>query len=116
MQLSAGPGDWSPAWSPDGDRIAFFRSEGALPGLDAMEADGSSVVQLVAGDANSRYHNPAPTWSPDGDWIAFNCSDVQGRLCKVNASGDPVAPVVIIEQAGQLSYPSWSPDGDAHRA
>ena len=67
VQLSAGPGDWSPAWSPDGDRIAFFRSEGALPGLYVMEADGSSVVQLGAGDASSRYRDPAPTWSPDGD-------------------------------------------------
>jgi hypothetical protein len=57
VQLTAGPGDADPAWSPDGRRIAFAR-QGAI---HIMSADGSDVVRLTDRPAARQ-----PTWSADG--------------------------------------------------
>ena len=58
--------DADPAWSPDGESIAFRRS-GADGNWDIyrMGADGSNVRPFVTGP--SRDHKP--TWSPDGDQL-----------------------------------------------
>jgi Tol biopolymer transport system component len=53
----------SPAWSPEGTRVAF----GALGGLYVVAADGNGVPSLVA--AGSEFHSPR--WSADGNRIAF---------------------------------------------
>lgn len=65
--LTAGRSDTAPAWSPDGQRVAFLRPQDgaaqvwALP-LDGGEAEQLTVLPLGAG---------APVWSPDGSTIAF---------------------------------------------
>jgi len=48
-----------PAWSPDGQRIAF-----SVGGLWVMDADGSNQTQLT--DSGQE-----PAWHPDGTKIAF---------------------------------------------
>jgi PKD repeat protein len=102
VQLSTGPGDGDPAWSPDGSRIAFTRSSGGTTGVFIMDADGGNVVQRTTSGGD-------PTWSPDGGWIAFACSD--GGLCKVTAADDGTSPDTVVQPVGQLSGPAWSPDG-----
>lgn len=73
-RLTESPGyDFSPAWSPDGTKIAFTRApvEGmnTNPGdIYVMSADGGGLMNLT--------NNPAwdqdPAWSPDGTQIAFS--------------------------------------------
>ena len=54
----------TPAWSPDGRRIAFSSSRGhAHSSIYAMSADGSEITPLSRGGV--------PVWSPDGGRIAF---------------------------------------------
>src|SRR3712207_533097 len=55
--------DLSPAWSPDGSRIAFSRDFDSY----SMDADGSNRTQLT-NNSDSEYN---PTWSPDGSRIAY---------------------------------------------
>ena len=55
--------DTQPAFSPDGDRIAF-RSDRDGGGIFLMGATGESVVRLTHFGFN-------PSWSPSGDEIAF---------------------------------------------
>ena len=106
VQLSTGPGDGDPAWSPDGSRIAFTRSSGGTSGVFIVNADGGNVVQRAASGGD-------PTWSPDGQWIAFACSDASSQqgICKVRAADDGTTPDTIVQTVGQVSGPAWSPDG-----
>jgi len=59
--------DGSPAWSPDGRRIAFHSGRDGNMEIYVMDADGSKQTRLTdhaAGDGS-------PAWSPDGSKIAF---------------------------------------------
>jgi TolB protein len=111
VQLSAGPADGDPAWSPDGSRIAFTRL-GSAPGIYIMTAEGANPVRRASFDDNAASFG-APTWSPDGAWIAFDCpGDGWGRsICKVSAADDGTDPVRFFSAIGYLSGVAWSPDG-----
>lgn len=62
--------DFAPAWSPDGSRIAFMRSNRSDYAWDiyVMNSDGSDLRRLT--DFPGYDGNPA--WSPDGTLIAFS--------------------------------------------
>src|SRR2546423_5046059 len=57
----------NPAWSPDGTRIAFDRTD--TESLYVADADGKGVKKLAGDDAR------LPDWSPDGTRIAFSDTD-----------------------------------------
>jgi TolB protein len=60
----------SPAWSPDGKRIAFVTSTGLWEHqIFVMNADGSDVKQVTHDDDA---YSLAPEWSPDGSRILFS--------------------------------------------
>jgi Tol biopolymer transport system component len=66
-QITEGPNDYNPQWSPDGRRIVFERS--AVEGDSAVwivNADGTGERELHGGP-----YAEHPRWSPDGRWIAF---------------------------------------------
>jgi Tol biopolymer transport system component len=70
----------SPAWSPDGRRVAFSQTggESSPAAISVMNADGTGLHALTSGDSL----NGDPSWSPDGSLIAFD-SDRAG----VSSSG-----------------------------
>jgi TolB protein len=58
------PGDddeFAPAWSPDGERIAFIGDRDGNDQLYVMRADGTGLVRLTSGQADKE----APAWSTD---------------------------------------------------
>ncbi len=63
-------GNCKPAWSPDGNLIAWVNHSRFNPVTDIwlMKADGSEKRNLTD---NNPYWAFYPTWSPDGKWIAF---------------------------------------------
>ncbi len=50
---------YSPSWSPDGEQIAFVRSDGITGDIYVVNADGSGLVQLTYGGVDSQ-----PDWGP----------------------------------------------------
>jgi Tol biopolymer transport system component len=81
----------SPAWSPDGTKIAFTGNRG---GVYVMKTDGSDQRKLAEGDS--------PAWSSDGTKIAFVGT---GGIYVMNADGSGQRKLAHGDQ------PTWSPDG-----
>jgi len=65
--------DCDPAWSPDGNRIAFSSGKYGCEQIHVMDADGSNVAKLT--DEELECHDPS--WSPDGKKIAFSAGKVR---------------------------------------
>jgi hypothetical protein len=104
VQLTDGPSDCSPSWSPDGLRLAFVRGCGQLSRIHIMDADGSNLVMREAGG------NPA--WSPDGKRIAFtSMSDGSQGIFVMPADDDGSLTLEVLNRPGWDGDPSWSPDG-----
>ncbi|MBI5944894.1 MAG: PD40 domain-containing protein [Chloroflexi bacterium] len=101
--------DDSPAWSPDGTRIAFVSDRDGGREIYLMNADGSSVRKLT----DSSTFNDHFTWSPDGTKIVyFSVEDYlfdDGNLMIMNADGSNKTP--LTSEPGKYKFLSWSPDG-----
>lgn len=59
--------EWAPAWSADGQQIAFVSERDGDSEICIMNADGSNQTCLTDNQAEDL----APAWSPDGQQIAF---------------------------------------------
>ena len=100
----------APAFSPDGQRIAYFRqaSDGGRIWISPV-AGGPPVEVAHANDAQD-----LPTWSPDGAWIVYpqNSGGRVGQwsLMKMRV-GSKTPPQVLVANIAPLSPVKWAPDG-----
>jgi Tol biopolymer transport system component len=100
--------DKQPAFSPDGERIAF-RSEREPAGLYVMEATGENVRRVTEGG----FH---PSWSPDGREIVYSNA---GRDAPDVRNNKPSQIWAVNVESGakrllsdlDAMQPAWSPHG-----
>ena len=90
--------DYRPAYSPDGNQIAFVRDRGGTPNIYVMDSDGGNVVRLT------NHGGLEPAWSPDGSKIAYSIHD---GIYVMNADGSGSRQLT----SAQDKEPAWSPDG-----
>jgi TolB protein len=94
QRLTQGEGNFDPAWSPDGSRIAFTTSRfGNQPEIALMNPDGSGVTRVVPGFS--------PAWTPSGQILFASTAGVH----VVNQDGSGLTRLF----AGSAFAPAWRP-------
>ena len=100
--------DRGPAWSPDGQRIAWFSEVDGEYALRIRPQAGTAPAKVIPLNGGGFYFDLK--WSPDGEWVSYRDNTLsifvlrlkQGRPIKV--ASEPVYGPVI------TTHHSWSPD------
>ncbi len=103
----------NPAYSPDGQWIAFDRDNGAEDDIYTVYRNGESELNLTASQDGQARH---PDWSPDGQTIVYQ-RDVPGGgmdmgydIYTMDPGGANVLP--IVQGTVDQTNPVVSPDGE----
>jgi Tol biopolymer transport system component len=98
--------DMSPAWSPDGTRIAFVSDRDGNAEIYTMNADGTGQTNVT----NHPETDESPAWSPDGTRIVFTSGrDGNAEIYAMSADGS--AQTRLTDNSAFDRSPVWSPDG-----
>jgi TolB protein len=97
----------SPAWSPDGQNLAYVSFENRLPSVyvQFLKTGERRLVSARAGV------NQAPAWSPDGTKLALTLSTRDGNLDIYVLDLATQALTRITDDPGIDTEPQWSKDG-----
>lgn len=96
-----------PAWSPDGQSIAYFSDESGQYELHISNQTGGGEVRKfpLAKDATYYFH---PVWSPDSKLIAFHDNKMQVWVLDTAARKASVIDKGVVNDNDYDA--SWSPD------
>ena len=106
LTRSPGAADRDPAWSPDGQRLAWLSDESGEYALHIRDQGGLENVRRIAlGEPPSFFYRPR--FSPDGKKIVL--ADKRGIVWLVDVEkGGP--PVKVDQDPWEIPEPVWSPD------
>ncbi|MCP4640315.1 MAG: hypothetical protein GY851_07785 [bacterium] len=89
-RVGSGVRDGAPAWSPDGNRIAYTTAKDGGLRVRIVDADGSNP----AGPEHANEWNRQPVWSPDGTRIAYT-------------AGEPPAEHIVVYDVATKAEARW---------
>jgi TolB protein len=103
---SAGNYCFQPAWSPDGEWIAFASDRDGDIEIYKVRQTGTELTRLTS----SPSVDCRPKWSPDARWLAFVSNrDGNEDIFVMRADGTDVRNLTA--NSAVDDHPAWSPDG-----
>ena len=110
-RLTSDPGDRSPAWSYDGDWLAFSRCDDTDCDIWIARADGSEERAITDTPSLNEWE---PSWEPANDAIVFRECPVDSgpnscELRTVDTSSGATETITDNERLEQ--DPAWAPNG-----
>jgi tricorn protease len=104
-----GVAERSPAWSPDGKRIAWFSDETGEYRLQIRGQDGMGAAETYDLGAKPAFYY-RPVWSPDGQKILYTDSNL--AISWLDLASKKVTPVDAdtYDTPERSIDPVWSPD------
>ncbi len=109
-RLTAGPiGNTFPAWSPDGQWIAYTSLRDGHNNIYRRRADGSGSEELLLADGNT---NIPSSWSPDGKTLLYTRAGdgPRSQIWQLPLDGDR-RPTPLLPGHVWTRVPRFSPDG-----
>lgn len=98
----------SPAWSPDGEKLAYVSFETQRPAIYVQDLASGRRAKLTSFQGL----NSAPAWSPDGRQIAMALSkDGQPDIYVMDIGSRNLER--LTDSSSIETEPSWSPDGNS---
>ena len=99
--------DLLPAWSPDGETIAFASKRHRNWDIYLMDSDGTRQRRLTRSSAR----DSNPDWSPDGTRLVFQSNRHRNSddLYAIESDGSQLERLTTGPTADWT--PAWSPDG-----
>ncbi|MDN3452401.1 MULTISPECIES: translocation protein TolB [unclassified Psychrobacter] len=98
---------FSPAWSPDGNRIAYsVQRDKSYPVIYIQSVSGGGATPITPFPGN----NLNPSFSPDGSKILFSSSfEGSADIYEINSNGSGLRK--IIDWPSIEMHPNYAPDG-----
>jgi len=96
-----------PAWSPDGQSIAYFSDENSEYELVITDQKGEQKTWITINPPTFFYH---PVWSPDSQKIAFTDKALHLYFVDVKSKTVTLVDTDTYEHPERSLNPAWSPD------
>jgi TolB protein len=132
-QISNAGDAFQPAWSPDGERIAYVRRVQSYSDVMVRLAAGGEPLRLTENGPDESVYSYErvyasmwsfyPAWSPDGQTIAFAsqggppfgspAAEYNLSLYTVPADGDGARQQVYADEEAQIGRIAYAPDGQS---
>jgi Tol biopolymer transport system component len=99
-----------PAWSPDGERVAFFAQDGSLLMASVETAEMLNLQNTIR--APSGHYSEYLTWSPDGERLVYGSINERINIVQLT-NGEVIRIPESFEgyDRDKYRFPQLSPDG-----
>src|SRR5262249_17968110 len=99
----------SPAWSPDGQRVAYFSDASGEYALHIRNQSGQGEVKKIPLGKNPSFYY-APVWPPDGKKIAYPDKRLQLWFVDLEKNEGTLVDTDTYDSPSRSLDPAWSPD------